>query len=314
MGLGHVKHNDAIVFNFPAGDTVVVEEQVTSYYEIVRRTAREMMARDSYGSQPARPESWYLNAARNEVRDRFTIIYRPVDRRDNYVKRCIGLPGDSLEIRQGVVYINGAEVTENESQQFNYVVSTNGTTINPKVFERMGIARSDQNMVSGSAYYLPLTRTNAEAIGKFANVREVAPVFSRPGEYAPHIFPHSPVYRWNEDNFGPLWIPSKGAVVKLDTSNLCLYERIIDVYEGNDLRVEGRTIFINGQPSDSYTFSMDYFFMMGDNRHNSADSRYWGFVPQDHVVGKPKFIWLSIDKEATGLKKIRFKRFAMGIK
>jgi len=312
-GLGQVEHNDAIVFNFPAGDTVVIEEQVTSYYEIVRRTAREMMARDSYGSQPARPASYWLNAARNEVRDRFTIIYRPVDRRDNYVKRCIGLPGDSLEIRQGVVYINGVEVPENESQQFNYVVSTNGTTINPKVFERMGIARSDQNMVSGSAYYLPLTRTNAEAIGKFANVRELAPVFSRPGEYAPHIFPHSPVYRWNEDNFGPLWIPSKGAVVKLDTSNLCLYERIIDVYEDNDLRVEGRTIYINGQPSDSYTFSMDYFFMMGDNRHNSADSRYWGFVPRDHVVGKPKFIWLSIDKEATGLKKIRFKRFAMRI-
>ena len=313
-GLGHVKHNDAIVFNFPAGDTVVFEEQVTSYYEIIRRTAREMMARDSYGNQPARPESYYLNAARNEVRDRFTIIYRPVDRRDNYVKRCIGLPGDSLEIRQGVVYINGIEVPENESQQYNYVVSTNGTTINPKVFERMGISRSDQNMVSGSAYYLPLTKANAEAIGKFANVREVAPVFSRPGEYAPHIFPHSPVYKWNEDNFGPLCIPEKGALVKLDTSNLCLYERIIDVYEGNDLRVEGRTIYINDQPADSYTFAMDYFFMMGDNSHNSADSRYWGFVPQDHVVGKPKFIWLSIDKEATGLKKIRFKRFAMGIK
>ena len=104
------------------------------------------------------------------------------------------------------------------------------------------------------------------------------------------------------------------SVVKLDTSNLCLYERIIDVYEDNDLRVEGKTIYINDKPADSYTFKMDYYFMMGDNRHNSADSRYWGFVPEDHIVGKPKFIWLSLDKEASGLKKIRFKRIFMKVK
>ena len=129
-----------------------------------------------------------------------------------------------------------------------------------------------------------------------------------------HIFPYKPELGWNEDNFGPLWIPVKGATVKIDTSNLCLYDRIIDVYEDNDLRVEGSTIYINGKHADSYTFKMDYYWMMGDNRHNSADSRYWGFVPEDHVVGKPKFIWLSLDKEAKGLKKIRLGRMFMGMK
>ena len=313
-GLGHVKNNDAIVFNFPAGDTVCLEEQVTSYYEIVRRTARDMMQNDSYGNRPPKPMSFYMSAARKDVRNRFTIIYRPVDRRDNYVKRCIGIPGDTLVIKVGTVYINGKQVPEKSTQQVNYVVATNGTSINPKAFERLGIYRSDQNVISGSAYILPLTKANAAAIAKFTNVTEVEPLFSKPGEYAPHIFPYSITYGWNEDNFGPLWVPVKGSTVKLDTSNLCLYDRIIDVYENNDLRVEGKTIFINNKPADSYTFKMNYYFMMGDNRHNSADSRYWGFVPEDHIVGKPKFIWLSIDKEASGLKKIRFNRFFMWIK
>ena len=313
-GFGNVKNYDAIVFNFPAGDTVVVEEQVTSYYEIVRRTAREMQQRDSYGSQTPRSMDYYFKMARKEIWDRYEVIYRPVDRRDNYVKRCIGIPGDTVKIRSGSVFVNGKIVPENKTQQTTYIVSTNGTTINPKAFERLNIARSDQTMISGSAYILPITKTNADLISKFVNVTEVSPVFAREGEYAPHIFPYNRTFGWNEDNFGPIWIPVKGSTVKLDTSNLCLYERIIDVYENNDLRVEGSSIFINNSPANSYTFKMNYYWMMGDNRHNSADSRYWGFVPEDHIVGKPKFIWLSLDKESKGLRKIRFKRMFMEIK
>jgi len=312
LGGGQVRNNDAIVFNFPAGDTVVVEEQTTSYYEILRRNTRDLMLNDR---NPAlKPVDYYKQLARKNIWENFEVIYRPVDRRDNYVKRCIGIHGDSLEIRQGNVFVNGNLVPDNSTQQSNYVVGTNGTTINPKAFERLNIAKSDQAMISGSAYLLPLTLANAEAISKFSNVTEVSQVLARKGEYAPHIFPYNPLYGWNEDNFGPIWIPEKGKTVKLDTSNLCLYERIIDVYEANDLKVEGSVILINGKPADSYTFKMNYFWMMGDNRHNSADSRYWGFVPEDHVVGKPKFIWLSLNKDAEGLKKIRIGRMFMKVR
>jgi signal peptidase I len=314
VGGGKVKNNDPIVFNFPAGDTVVVEEQTTSYYEIVRRNARDLKMRDSYGGSTSKPDSYYHQMARKDVWDKYTVIYRPVDRRDNYVKRCIGIPGDTVTIRSGVLYVNGKIVPDNKTQQTTYVIGTNGTTINPKAFERLGICRSDQSMISGAAYLLPLTKANAEAISKFSNVTDVSAVFAREGEYAPHIFPYNPVYGWNEDNYGPIWMPVKGSTIKLDTSNLCLYERIIEVYENNKLRVEGSTIFINNVPSDTYTFKMGYYWMMGDNRHNSADSRYWGFVPEDHIVGKPKFIWLSLDKEAKGIKKIRLGRMFMKVR
>jgi signal peptidase I len=311
VGVGKVKNNDPIVFNFPAGDTVAVEEQTTSYYEIVRRRALELRSRDSYGSSEAKPAKYYLQMARKDVRANYTVIYRPVDRRDNYVKRCIGIPGDTVTIKAGILYVNGKIVPDNGTQQTTYVVGTKGTTINPKAFERLGISRYDQSMISGSAYLLPLTKGNAEAISKFSNVSEVSPVYARAGEFAPHIFPYSRSYGWNEDNFGPIWMPVKGTTVDLDTSNICLYERIIDVYENNDLRIEGNTIYINNVVADKYTFKMSYYWMMGDNRHNSADSRYWGFVPEDHIVGKPMFIWLSLDKEAKGFKSIRWSRMFM---
>lgn len=312
-GTGKVKNNEPVVFNFPAGDTVVVEDQVSSYYEIVRRAARDLKDRDNQSTQTFKNDINYTKIAREEIRNRFHVIYRPVDRRDNYVKRCIGIPGDTILITGGVIFVNGNQLPENNTQQTDYLVSTNGTAINPKAFERFDISLADQEKLTGG-YRLPLTIENYGKIAEFPNVTDVRPEYAVAGESDPAMFPYSETLKWNLDNFGPLWIPSKGTTVKIDTSNICLYERIIEVYENNVFRVEGDKIYINNVPSDSYTFKMDYYWMMGDNRHRSADSRYWGFVPEDHIVGKPKFIWLSLDKEARGLKKIRFGRIFMRVK
>ena len=176
-GLGKVKNNDPVVFNFPEGDTVVLEDQVTSYYEIVRSTARLIKERDDISGKEDKSYTDYLSMARKEVWTKNNIIYRPVDRKDNYVKRCIGIPGDSITIKAGNLYVNGRLVPENRTQQTDYIVRTNGNTINPKAFERLGISRSDQNVFSGDAYLLPLTRENSETIARFSNVKEVTPYF-----------------------------------------------------------------------------------------------------------------------------------------
>lgn len=314
-GFGHVRNNDIVVFNFPGGDTVCLEQQTVSYYEILRERIEMLTADDIRSGKQMKGRDEYYSLARQMIWNEYTVIYRPVDRRDNYVKRCVGIPGDTILIQGGKLSVNSKEAEEYKTQQTSYYVRTNGTRINPKAFERMGVSKSDQSiMLSGTVYRLPLTKENAETISGFANVTGIEAEYHRPGEYTPAVFPNDPQYRWNEDYFGPLWIPKKGTTVKLDMTNICFYTSIIDIYEENELDIRDSVIYINGSPADSYTFKMDYYWMMGDNRHGSSDSRYWGFVPEDHIVGRPVLVWLSIDKEAQGFKKIRFNRFFRGAK
>jgi len=294
IGLTDIKRNDVVVFNFPVGDTVAERYQSNrSYYSLVREYGREVV--------------------RNNPRQFGDIIYRPVDKRENFIKRSVGMPGDTLEIIDKKVNINGEEISTPGILQFKYIVKTDGSRINPRALDRMNITENVRN-VSDNKFLMTLTDENAEKIRDFKIVKEVEAVNRPDGVREPYIFPHDSAYDWNVDNFGPVYIPKKGATIKLNNRNIALYERVIDVYEDNDLRVDGKNIYINGQKTSSYTFKMDYYWLMGDNRHNSADSRFWGFVPENHVVGKAVFVWLSLDPNKSFLSKIRWNKIFRTIK
>ncbi len=314
-GFGEIKNNDVVVFNFPAGDTVCLELQEQSYESIVRSAGEGIKRRDMVTGRPLKSDELYYALGREQVWQTYTIVDRPVDKRDNYIKRCVGIPGDTLELIHGHLFVNGKPQKESEYQQFKYYIETDGTPINPKAFERLGIARSDRNSFSTSLYIVPLTNANLEKIRAFRNVIGVEKYESLPpGSFASYIFPHDTMYRWNDDNFGPIWIPKKGVTIKLSMENISLYKRIIYLYEKNELNIVDGKIYINGEETDEYTFKMNYYWMMGDNRHDSLDARFWGFVPEDHIVGKPKVIWLSLDKDKKFLAKIRWKRMFMRIR
>jgi signal peptidase I len=309
-GFGVVKRNDIVVFNFPAGDTVVVEQSARSYYSILREYAMGAKSQDIYGNNPIKSWDSYMDKARKTVRGsrNFHIVDRPVDRRDNYIKRCVAIPGDSLEVRNGDVFINGKPQPDFEGIQYEYLVQTNGQPLNPRVMAKYGISEEYLGIQNNPKYYFPLNKINAEKIKKeIPNILKVERQIYGSPDF--QTFPNSQKFSWSVDQYGPIWIPKKGVKVALTTENLPFFDRIIEAYEGNTLWIKDGTIFINGQPVTEYTFKMDYYFMMGDNRHRSADSRFWGYVPEDHIIGKPKFVWLSTNKDQSFPKSIRWNRF-----
>lgn len=239
--------------------------------------------------------------------------WRPVDRRDNYIKRCVGIPGDTLAIRSRMVYINGQAIDRPAGLQHRFVVRTDGSGFNPKTLEKMDVTEGGAFSAHGD-FMFNLTEENADKMKQFANVRVLEPYVMPQGEYTEEVFPHHEHYPWNLDSYGPIVIPAKGMRMPLNMHNIHIYRRAIEVYEKQKLEVKDNKVYINDEPADAYTFQMDYYWMMGDNRHNSLDSRYWGFVPEDHVVGKAVFVWLSLDYSKSLFNKIRFSRTFRSIK
>ena len=293
-GLRNVERNDIVVFNFPAGDTVCANFQAVSYYELCRQYGRKAV----WDNQYVNPQTGQKVFGK--------ILVRPVDKEENYVKRCVAIAGDTIKLVDGQLYVNGKKAVNPEKLQNKYYIKTNGTPLNPRILKNMDI--TEYGRLAMNEYFVHTTPENIEKMRQFSSIEQIVKDVQPAGQWNPQTFPHDSAYKWNEDNFGPLYIPKKGATIALSLKNLPLYRRAITSYEHNTLKVKNGTIFINGSPATHYTFKQDYYWMQGDNRKNSADSRFWGFVPEDHIVGEPVFIWMSMDKEGNLFNKIRWSR------
>ena len=286
-----VKRGDAVVFNFPAGDTVINKEGYQSlipYYQVVRELGR--------GDE---------NAGRQMVLNNpgeYPLAIHPADKSDNYIKRCIGVAGDSIQLINGVVYVNGQVASIPPKSQMDYKVVTNGQLLDEDIMkEEYGIDNSDPKQmqsVGNNTYQMILTQESVEKLRKANFVKEISPLLftydsSASLDYA--FAPYVNKNKWSLDNYGPIWIPKKNVPIQLNEHNYDIYQRPIRVYEHNEFYTQNGKFYLNGKEVTSYTFKMDYYWMMGDNRHQSQDSRFWGFVPEDRVVGKAWLIWFSWD-------------------
>ncbi|SFH38660.1 signal peptidase I [Pedobacter insulae] len=285
-GLQDIKRNDVVVFNFPEGDTVALEAQDGNYYQMVMQSNRQA------------------------VHASYTIVSRPVDKRENFIKRCIAIAGDTISMVDGLAIVNGKKTPLVGTGGFSYLVEFKSDDINVGLFQEQGFKVSQ---VSQTGWQFEGTPDMIATLKKSEYVKSVQEMLTQKDSYDQAIFPHDPNRRWNLDNYGPIIVPKKGWTVKLDSNTMPMYERSIRIYEGNKLEKVGADWVINGKKATEYTFKMDYYWMMGDNRHQSADSRYWGFVPEDHIVGKALFIWMSFDNEGSWFSKIRWSRIFKGI-